>query len=289
MSEELNNEVQVESAETRAEDAVGNFRSSLSEELQGEASLADFKDVNGLAKSYVNAQRMLGSSVRIPGEDASPEAREEFYQKMEAAGGLMRKPDLENPESVNHLYNQLGRPEEASGYQAELPEGLEFDSEALGQFNQLAHEAGLTNSQYKQMLNVYSQEKLAEAEFQAQTSEQFLDQAKQMWGGEFQQRAEAAKAVKDMYMEKYPEAMKALVNGPNGNNPALLSMLAELSGTFQEKGMVGSSTKHQFGTSPEEAKEKITEIMANKSHAYWTGDRAAVERVNKLYSIAYGE
>ena len=288
MSEEINNEVQVESAETRAEDAAGNFRDSLSEELRGEASLADFKDLNGLAKSYVNAQRMLGSSVRIPGEDASPEAREEFYQKIEQAGGLMRKPDFDNAESLNHLYNNLGRPEEASGYQANI-EGLEFDQDRLGQFNQLAHEAGLTNKQYEAMLNVYSQEKLAEMDGQAEASEQFLNQAKEMWGPEFSQRADAAKAVKDMYMEKYPEAMQALVSGANGNNPALLAMLAELSGTFQEKGMIGASSKHQFGVSSEEAQEKISEIMSNKSHPYWNGDRAAVERVNKLYEIAYGE
>jgi hypothetical protein len=288
MSEEINNEVQVESAETQAEDSLGNFRSNLSEELQGEASLADFKDVNGLAKSYVNAQRMLGSSVRIPGEDASPEAREEFYSKVEQAG-LMRKPDLDNPESLNNLYNSLGRPEDAAGYKAEIPEGLEFDSEALGQFNQVAHEAGLTNQQYQTMLKVYSEEKAAEAEYQHQAQEQFLNQAKEMWGPEFGQRVEAAKAVKDMYMEKYPEAMKALVDGPNGNNPALLSMLAELSGSFQEKGMIGSSSKFQFGTSAEEAQDKINEIMSNKTHAYWSGDRAAVERVNKLYKIAYGE
>lgn len=289
MSEEINNEVQIESAATRAEDSVGNFRDSLPEELRGEASLADFKDISGLAKSYVSAQKMLGSSVRIPGEDASPEAREEFLRKVEQAGGLMRSPDFDNPESLNHLYNQLGRPEDAAGYQAELPEGVELNQDAMAEFNQLAHEAGLTNKQYNTMLKVYSEEKLAEAEHQAQTADQFLSQAKEMWGPEFSQRADAAKAVRDMYMEKYPEAMKALVSGPNGNNPALLSMLAELSGSFQEKGVIGSSSKFQFGTSAEEANEKLSEIMSNKSHPYWAGDKAAVERVNKLYQIAYGE
>lgn len=288
MSDEINNEVQVQSAETVAEDNLGNFRNSLSEDLQGEASLADFKDVNGLAKSYVNAQRMLGNSLRVPGEDASPEAREEFYQKVEAAGGLMRAPNFEDAESMNALYNNLGRPETKEGYAAEI-EGMEFDNEALGQFNQLAHDAGLTNKQYETMLNVYSQEKLQEAQYQEQVQEQFTQQAKEMWGPDFNNRIEAAKAVKDMYSEKYPEAMQALLQGPNGSNPALLSMLAELSGTFQEKGVVGTSSKHQFGVSSEEAQDKISEIMSNKSHAYWSGDNAAVERVNKLYKIAYGE
>ena len=50
-----------------------DFRSSLPEDLREEASLADIKDVGSLAKSYVNAQRMLGSSIRIPGQDAGEE------------------------------------------------------------------------------------------------------------------------------------------------------------------------------------------------------------------------
>lgn len=288
MSEEINQEPTVVSAETVAEDAP-SFIGSLSEDLRSESSLADFKDVNGLAKSYVNAQRLVGNSVRIPGEDASPEAREEFLAKIEATGGLIRKPDLDNAESLNSLYSSLGRPETAADYKAEAPEGIQFNDESLGEFSKVAHEAGLSNKQYETMVNVYAQEKLQEAQVQTEVADQFLAQTKEMWGPDFSARADAAKAVKEMYMEKYPEAMQALVEGPNGNNPALLSMLSELSGTFKEKGMVGSSSKHQFGTSAEEAKEKIDEIKANKAHPYWAGDRDAVARVNKLYNIAYGE
>jgi hypothetical protein len=89
MSEEMN--VESGNIEQPMSDSV-SFIDSLPEDLRSEPSLADFKDLSGLAKSYVSAQKMLGSSVRIPTEEASPEAREEFYSKLQSVPGVVRIP-----------------------------------------------------------------------------------------------------------------------------------------------------------------------------------------------------
>ena len=68
---------------------ISNWRDSLAEDLRSEPSLKDFKDINSLAKSHVSAQKMLGGSIRIPGEDASDEARQEFYSKLSNVEGVV--------------------------------------------------------------------------------------------------------------------------------------------------------------------------------------------------------
>jgi hypothetical protein len=266
-----------------------SFLDNIAEDIRGEASLKDFKDVNGLAKSYVNSQRMLGNSVRIPGEDASVEAKAEFMEKIKSVQGIMEAPNLDDAESMGKFYNQLGRPEEAKGYKAELPENLEINSDQLDGFNGKMHELGLTQGQYKGVLEMYTAEKAAEVEYQTELAESNLSQIKEIWGNDFNNRAEAAKTVLNSFKEKYPEAVAQLVDGANGNNPVLLSLLADAANMYQEKGAIGGQTKHQFGMSAEEAREKYNEIIHNLDHDYYKGNKAAVERANKLLRIANGE
>jgi len=62
---------------------------SLPTELQSEKSLQSFKDLPALAKSYVEAQKMIGGSIRLPKPDAPPEEREKV---------------------IGDIYTKLGRP-----------------------------------------------------------------------------------------------------------------------------------------------------------------------------------
>lgn len=84
------------------------------------------KDVKLLAKKAYEQEKLLGSTIRIPKEDAPPEEREAFL-------------------------NKLGRPEKADGYQLEapkdMPEGLPYDGELAASFKAKAHELGLTQAQ----------------------------------------------------------------------------------------------------------------------------------------------
>ena len=82
--------------ETPAEVAQGGsgngFMEMIPEELREHPSLAPIKDVGNLARSYVNAQRLIGSDkVPLP---ANP-----------------------TDEDLDNIYSKLGRPEDASGYE----------------------------------------------------------------------------------------------------------------------------------------------------------------------------
>lgn len=281
------------SATAEAPKTEGGFLDSLAEDLRGEASLKDFKDASALAKSYVNAQRMLGNSVRIPGEDASDEARAEFYKKLTDVPGVMQSPDWENEESVNNFYDQLGRPKTASEYKYEAPEGVEIDADQSAHFNELAHKLGLTNKQAQALVEFRSQEVLAESEALEAAKTQGESALKEIWGNDYNNRLDSAKAVAEIYSKKYPEAMEQLIHGPAGNNPAFLAMLSELAPMFQEKGTLQGTNHIQRGTSAEEAKEKILEIQSNPQHAFFNeydpGHKAAVEKMRNLHLAAYPE
>ena len=98
VAEQVAEPVQPSVLETPAEVAQGgsgnSFIEMIPEELREHPSLSPIKDVGNLARSYVNAQRLIGSD-KIP---------------------LPKNP---TDEDLDNIYSKLGRPETPEGY--ELP------------------------------------------------------------------------------------------------------------------------------------------------------------------------
>ena len=298
MSEEMKEETQGIATEEIVDNTVeatvssGSFLESVSEDVRGEACLQDFKDVEGLAKSYISSQKMLGNSIRIPGEDASEEVKQEFFKKLTDIPNVVTIPDVDDAEGRERFLNKLGRPETADAYELQIPEGFDTDPQTLTQFKQLAHEMGLSNIQAS---------KLAEFEVgRAEIAQDLMEQdkiraestLKDKWGTDYPNRMSGAKAAAEVLAETFPDDVSALLNGPEGNNPALISMLSELGGMMKEQGHVGKVSNVDYGVSAEEAKEMIGEIRNNKDHAFYNamdpGHSKAVEKMNKLYKTIYG-
>src|SRR3990167_9967125 len=100
------------------------WRETIPEDIRNDASLKDIKDLTGLAKGYVSAQKLIGSKINIPKEGD------------EAAW--------------NDLYGKLGRPESPDKYQVkrpELPKEMGYDENAEKQFLPVAHKIGLNGKQ----------------------------------------------------------------------------------------------------------------------------------------------
>ena len=270
---------------------VQDFHSVLPEDLRGEPSLQDFKDVSSLAKSYVSAQRMLGNSVRIPSEDASAEDHTKFYEKLQSVPGVVKLPEDSDSEAWGQVYNRLGRPENPDGYKIEPPEGVPVDHTFVDNFKKTAHEIGLTNKQVQALTQWETERTTQYYEALQQQKEYGEAQLREKWGDDYSNRIKGAKAAAKLLGEKYPEAVAELVNGPSGNNPALLEILSNHYQNLQEEGHVGDVSSIQYGTSSEEAKMQIEEITSNQQHPYFNASDpehdAAVQKVQRLYRIAY--
>lgn len=274
--------------------APTSWKDSLSDDLKGLSTIQNISDINSLVKSYDSAQRMLGSSVRIPSEEASPEAKAEFYNKLASVPGVTQLPDPSNPESMEAFYSKIGRPADPNGYK--LPEEIngKVDGESLANFTSMAHKLGLTNQQAAEIVkfDVARQQQLEEYMLNVRQEGESTLRAK--WGNDYDARLQGAKEAAKLYSEKYPEAMNELVNGPTGNNPALLEILSETYATLKQAGtIIPSTSTTTYGLTPEEAKGNIKDILENKGHAYHNNrdpnHRAAVEKMSKLFEAAYPE
>lgn len=270
----------------------GSFLENLSEDLRGEASLKDFKSVEDLAKSYIHQSKMVGGSIRIPGEDAGEEQWNEFYSKFQNVPGLMRAPDFDNPESMEQVFNKLGRPETPEGYNIELPEDVvAIEGDEIQAFYKQAHELGLTKKQVEAMVNSRAEDirgQMAQAEKAREAAEM---QLKTQWGPDYENRLAGAKLALKHYSKEHGDAVNQLLQSGASNNPALITILSEMGQMLQESGHIAGEGTVKYGTSPKEAIATIDEIRGNKSHPYHNKQdpehQAAVEKVQKLYEIAY--
>ena len=270
-----------------------DFRAGISEEYREHPSLKDFKDIDGLAKSYISGQSLIGSSIRVPGEDASNEARSDFYESLSKVPGVAKLPESGNQKEIDEFYNKLGRPEEATGYELD---GLETAAgpELTTEFKTLAHSLGLNQTQAKalvdfEMSRAPTQEQM---ELQAQEAKDLAATAlKKEWGADFDNRLSGANHVWKQYEGQYPDAMAEL-KASAGNNPALAVMMAELGKSFNESGTLIAEHKIQYGTSPLEATNKINEKKADRgfmeayTRASDPGHAAAVAEMSRLYGLA---
>lgn len=128
-----------------------DWKSGLPEELKTAPALADVKDVAGLAKRFVDTQALVGSSLRPPGPDATPEAKTDFIQKLrDKVPELLFMPDGEDEAAKlarETAWTKLGRPKEAKDYV--LPPDLKLPEEHLEALRKEALEEGLTKSQFQ--------------------------------------------------------------------------------------------------------------------------------------------
>lgn len=273
------------------ESTSSSFIDSLPEDLRGEVGLKDFKDVGGLAKSFIDSQRMIGNSIRIPGEDASDEVRNEFYQKLSEVPGVMRSPNMDDADAMGQFYNALGRPESAEGYKLDIGEDISLDAGQVDKFKEFAHKNGFNNKQVNELMKFEVERANAQSEMAEVKRNEAEAVLREKWGHEYSNRVNGAKLALKSYSEKYPEAIADLLGSQAGNNPALVAILSDLAVSLQEQGTIGEVSRVQYGITSEEAKEQINEILHNKSHAYYneydvTHD-AAVEKVSKLYNVAF--
>jgi hypothetical protein len=132
-------------------------------------SLSKFKDHDALGKAYLELQKFMGTD------------------KAE----LIRKPKDGTPEAMNEFYNSIGRPNEAKDYQINMPEGTEFDQQALAAWQDHFHKAGLTNEQanaviapFLQEINAAQEKEDLQKQVEVRDNKQLLKSA---WGPEFEE------------------------------------------------------------------------------------------------------
>jgi hypothetical protein len=246
-----------------------SWRDALPDDIKASSTLADVKTVESLAKQFIDQAKHLGTSLRLPSENASDEDVTRFQSTlMEKVPSLMFKPDETNAEQMDLLLKQLGRPDEVDGYNVEADlKGYKPDEDQVKFLKEAAHKAGLTKKQYEMVIgSIFTRDSDATSHAKDALSDSRTSLMKD-WGMAFDQRNEQATNM--LKKTGAPASLiKAAEDGTIGSDTLkwAYEMVTSLGGEHLEiNGQRGDEAK----MTPAEAKSQIGEIMNNKQHAFW--------------------
>jgi len=263
--------------ETPAEVAQGgsgnDFLQTIPEELRDHPSLSPIKDVENLARSYVNAQRLIGAD-KIP------------------------VPVNPTDEDLDNIYNRLGRPESVDGYEIAV-DGNIVTEDVAKSYADIAHKLRLTPDQASGIMDYYrsmaSQASEVTAEAETQQRSQTEMSLRKEWGDDFDARIEDAGKIAQQFGGGELLEMKLADGTKVGNHPDFIkafAKMAEFRQTVTSEDTVSDAPSGSMVTR-QSAQQEIDAIMNDKSHAYWdrknvVGRQAAIERVQDLMGVLHG-
>lgn len=278
------------SDENENADLKDNWRNSIADEdMRANKALANFDTLDDAIKGYIDLKSYQGNSLHIPGEDTNEEQRAEFANKLvEKVPSVMLRPDPDNADQTKEFYRSAGMPEESSGYEApevELPDGMKKNEDRLEFFKGLAHESGLNKSQFKKIMEGVEKADI-ETTISAQESHQkATDALNTEWGAAADERKQAALniAEKTGAPESLVEAIKS-----GTVPPELTKWIYGLSTAIGSEGtnLANNQQTKPGKMTPDEAKDKIAEIYANKEHPFHKSDLRAQKKMLELVVLA---
>lgn len=244
-----------------------NWRDGIAEDLRGDPALKDFKDVGGLAKSYVETKKMVGDGIRLPDE---------------------KDPDAQA--KTDEIYTKLGRPDKPDGYTAQMPNDgdISWDEDSVGQFKDVAHAAGLNNKQAQDVMNWYGGLVQAGMKEQNEALQSAVEELKSDWGSSYDRNM----AITLQAINKIggPELEAELGANGLGNSPHLTKLIYSFAKNLAEDGIIPGEVAGVTGV--EEAKAKIEAIKANPDHPYFHADapgyKEATDEMYRLMQIVTG-
>ena len=249
------------------------FRDTLPPEYRDNPALKDIHDMKALTKSYISAQEMIGKrGVALPGEDATPEMWNEYY-------------------------NSHGRPENGYDFsKREFPDGFTRNEKLENFFKEAMYKRGLSDAQAQGLYD----DQIEFAQMVAKEQNETFEGLKQDWDKElrteFGQAYDISIGMANQTIDKFatPEFRQLMDQSGLGDHPEVVKVFANLGKQFTESGSFGKGGSENVMT-PAHAREEIAALGSDKGFQtqYLTatdpGHKAAVAKMKRLYDFAYPE
>lgn len=235
--------------------AETNWRDSLSSDIKDNESLAKFTEIDALAKSYINAEKMIGKDkIVIPTDEAQ----------------------------WNEAYAKLGRPSDPEGYEIKPMEGFDVNDDALGFFKGLFHTAGLNQSQAEKLFNGFSGHIL---ESMKGSDDEIMSQMKQEdevirkeWGEAYESNVKLAnRAAEEFGGEDF---VKFLSDSGYQQHPQMLKFLSKIGQMNDEDNLHDGNGDP--GMTPDSLKEEINSLMASDAYT----NKSAIDHNDAVKKVA---
>ena len=241
------------------------WKDSISEEYRKDPNIEKFTEIDALAKSYINATKMIGQDkLAVPTNNSTEEA-------------------------WNEVYDKLGRPESAEKYKLEVKsEVVPIEETAVKQFAENAHKLGLNNKQAQGLLEFYKQNMEGTAQQAKIDTETAQAQAEQElrseWGREFDTKVKQAGSLAKANIK--PEVLDmTLSNGTRlGDHPEIIRGFAKIAGMMAEDKIV--STESESVQSNQSIQDEIDTIINDRASPYWNKSHPNHDKqVQQVYTL----
>ena len=241
------------------------WKESISETYRNDPNIEKFTEIDALAKSYINATRMIGQDKMIvPNKNFTEDQWEEAYIKM-------------------------GRPESADKYSLDIKSDVvPLDEQAIKSFQEQSFKLGLNNEQAKGVLDFYKNNMEAQtqqAKVDAETSQaQAQNLLRQEWGRDYDANIAKAKSLATANLAPEVFEMQLADGSRLGDNVDVIKGFAKIAGMMSEDKIL--STESENMDKSEDIQTEIDSIMNDKNGPYWNKSHPNHDKVvQQVYTL----
>lgn len=234
--------------EQSAPTVAKSWKETISEEFRNDPNISKFTEIDALAKSYINATRMIGQDkVAIPNENSTEDQWQEVYGK-------------------------LGRPESPDKYKLETASDVvSLDEGAIKSFAQNAHQLGLNNKQAQGILEFYKNSmegSVQQARIDTETAQANAEQElRKEWGSNYDNNIKKAGSVAKANMNPQILDMELKDGTRLGDHPEVIKGFANIANILSEDKLVGTESENTDRGTDYEA--EISKLVNDRDGPYW--------------------
>lgn len=242
------------------------FIESLPDDLKKNPSLQTIKTFPDMAKSFVNAQSMIGKDkIIVPNQYSTPD-------------------------EWKGVFSKLGLPENLEKYGLNAPEGKEVNADFLARFKEKAFENNVLPNQAQALFDWYNEFSDGVVKTQSEASQtqktEALDALKKEWGEGFDKQLHTADMALGEFAE--PEQLKYMKETGLNKDPQIVKLFAKIGASMLKEGTFKGETVGHLGKTKEEVKSEIDMIMGDLKHPYndrlHPNHKTAVANMSKLFT-----
>jgi len=225
-----------------------SWKETISEEFRNDPNISKFTEIDALAKSYINATRMIGQDkVAVPNENSTDDQWQEVYGK-------------------------LGRPESPDKYKLEVQsETAPLDDTAIKQFAENAHQLGLNNKQAQGILEFYKNSmegSIQQARVDTETAQANAEQElRKEWGRSYDENIKKAGAIAKANMSEDILNMELKDGTRIGDHPSVIKGFASIANLMSEDKLVSTESENVDRGTDYEA--EISKLVNDRDGPYW--------------------
>ena len=260
-----NADTPISSTTTEQPTVAKSWKETISEEFRNDPNIQKFTEIDALAKSYINATKMIGQDkMVVPNNNFTEDQWSDAYSKM-------------------------GRPESADKYSLNIKSDvIPFEETAIKSFQEQAHKLGLNNQQAQGVLDFYkntTEGSIQQSKVDTETAQAQAQQSlRQEWGREYDANISKAKSLAKANVS--PEVLlMVLKDGTRvGDHPEIVKGFAKIANLLSEDKIVSTEAENMDRST--DIQQEIDQIMNDKTGPYWNKSHPNHDKtVQQVYTL----